>query len=364
MQARNLRTVEQLGGEQAIVDLVSKSLPQSFDVEFEGPVRPVLHRGIHRRPHALPGPVEQALDIGKTRRGAKAGIRGQNGSVLPEGLQEVGIGDFRVQIPHVGTRHVQQHSEFAAVRQFIALGREQVEIGADVVALAGGERPDRSGDLPAGEVEGPPRPNVDEAGKAGLDEVRRGGLENLERGNVRRGEILQRDDPGLGREYLASVIGGREIGKTANEHVLRFAALPVDLHARDSGRRLSRVEIGKLADVLGHHGIDDLLGVPADVLRGLEASADACDDDVFAVRVIGRILRIHRVDGRVPRLGDRIGRRSGVALRQRGRGGESEDGEGRRTQDERLQAHDKPPPAGEPVCGLLFTRPLYSGGGT
>jgi hypothetical protein len=141
--------------------------------------------------------------------------------------------------------------------------------------LDGVEAPDRARDLAVLEVEGLARADVDEAGEAGLDQVGGGGLEHLECGDVGGGEVLERHHAGLGGEDFAAVVGGGEVRQTAHQHVLRLAALAVDLHARDARGDLRRVEIGQLGDVLGHHGIDDLVGVAADVAHAFERGSQA-----------------------------------------------------------------------------------------
>jgi hypothetical protein len=62
--------------------------------------------------------------------------------------------------------------------------------------------PDRAGDLPAGEVEGLPRPDVHETGKARLHQVGGGRLEDFERRDVRRRKVLKRDVAPLRGEDL------------------------------------------------------------------------------------------------------------------------------------------------------------------
>jgi hypothetical protein len=93
-----------------------------------------------------------------------------------------------------------------------------------------------------------------------------------------------------------------------------------------------------------HDRIDDLVGIPPDVLRRLEGAPDAGDDDILADLLRGRGLVRHgriliRVGGRFLRFGGGIGGSRRAALRHRGRAGEGEDGGGRRAQDECLQAH-------------------------
>jgi hypothetical protein len=214
------------------------------------------------------------------------------------------------------------------------------------VALDRVEAPDRAGELAARKVERPPRAHVDQAGQARPDQVGRRGLEHFERGDVGGGEILQRDDAGLGGEDLAAVIGRREVRQAADQHVLRLAALPIDLHARDASRGLGGVEVRKLADVLGDDRVDDLVRVAPDVLRRLKAAAETGDDDGF---ILGRGLFVGLVRG--VEIAGRFLRLWGFVLRGGGRGQQRQDGERGGSQDEGFPAHLRSP----------LYRPLFGG---
>jgi len=143
----------------------------------------------------------------------------------------------------------------------------------------------------AGIVERPCRAHVDYAGRAALEHVGRRGLVDIETGEELGRKQVEVDLAILIRIRQSAVRGHRDIrvveqdlgeagSQAANRHV---HAVTIDV-ARElnSGyalQRLRDVQIGKLADVLGKHGVGESDGLAFGGGRILQALAVAGNDD-------------------------------------------------------------------------------------
>jgi hypothetical protein len=247
---------------------------------------PVLEGRIGRRPHAIARAVEEPLDV------RKAHARPVDHRVG----DEVGVGRLGVEVVQLGVGEVEQEPD-VTVAGFATLCDERVEVRRHLLGLNRVETPDGGRNLVLAEVEWTPRTDVHEAGQARLDQIGGRGLEHFQRRDVGGREILERHDAGLGGKDLAAVIGGRKVGKAANEHARRLAAGADDLHARDAGGGVGHGEIGELADILGHDRVDDLVGIATQIAGRLERLANAGDDDLGLLSSVGFLLGLGIVGG-------------------------------------------------------------------
>ena len=139
-------------------------------------------------------------------------------------------------------------------------------------------------------VEGQAQVHVDGAGKAALNAVGRLFLEDLDGAEQLGRHVLEVDGLAVDacREGVAPVELGPDEGEAANGYTGTFggevvgiaaAGEAVDRDAGDALQRLGHRTVGEGADVLRGDHVDDGVGVALDLLRALQALADAGDDD-------------------------------------------------------------------------------------